>query len=455
MPIFEQRTRLPLEPERVFDWHDRPGAFQRLTPPWEDVRLVEQEGGLAEGARIELDMPFMGPLRTTWRGRHTFCERPTGFTDVAVQSPFAAWTHEHRFLAVGDGTEMVDRVTWRAPLGVLGRLAQPWIQARLNSMFCWRHQRVCRDLRRHDERGAAPMRIAMTGSTGLVGQALTHFLRTGGHTVVPLVRKRGQEGIFWDPLGGEVGPGLESCDAVVHLAGAPIAEHRWTEEYKRTIRESRVRGTETLCRALAELPPKTLVSTSAIGLYGDRGDEELTEHSEAGQGFLADVGRGWEAAQEPAEAAGWRVATVRVGLVISARGGLLGPLLPMFRTGMGGPVAGGQHWMSWIHLDDLVGLYHWLLTGGQRGVYNGVAPNPVRNRDFTRSLGRAVRRPAIVPAPAFAVRGVLGREKADELVLASQRVLPARALEEGFRFDCPSLDEALAFELGRVSPDAG
>lgn len=449
MPLFEKHSELPVPPATAFDWHARPGAFERLTPAWEDVRVVRREGGLEEGARLELSMPLLGPIRARWLGRHTFCERPLGFTDIAVQSPFAAWTHEHRFHETPNGTEMVDRVTWRPPFGPLGSLGRPLIEHRLKKLFGWRHQRVSRDLRRHQESGLGPLRVAMTGSTGLVGTALTAFLQTGGHEVVPLTRHRDRPGIFWDPLGGEVGPGLEACDAVVHLAGAPIAEHAWTDGYKESIRDSRVVGTQTLARALAALPePKTLISTSAIGFYGDRGDEVLTEASVGGTGFLAEVGRGWEDALEPARSAGWRVAVVRVGLVISGAGGLLGPLLPMFRAGLGGPIAGGEHWMSWIHLDDLVALYHWLLASEHAGVFVGTAPEPVTNRDFTRSLGRAVRRPALLPGPAFAVRAALGREKADELVLASQRVVPDRARELGFRYDSPTLDQALRFELG-------
>ncbi|MCB9677137.1 MAG: TIGR01777 family protein [Alphaproteobacteria bacterium] len=448
MPVHTQTSTLPYPPEVVFDWHGRPGAFTRLTPPWEDVQLVAHEGGLEEGARMEMSAPLVGPLRTAYVARHTWCERPIGFTDVQESGPFESWVHEHRFEATGEGTKMIDRIEWTAPLGPAGRIADPLIiRPRLERMFAWRHARLARDLRRHHEAGLAPMRIAITGASGLVGRTLTAFLTTGGHTVVPLTRKKGGDGIWWDPQGGEVGPGLEDCDAVIHLAGAGIAEHEWSDDYKATIRDSRTNGTRTLCEALAKLPPKVLVSTSAIGIYGDRKDEPLDELSPVGTGFLAEVGEAWEDATSPAREAGWRVAIVRVGLVLSAHGGLLGPLLPLFRRGGGGPVGSGQQWMSWIHVDDLVALYHFLLAREVDGVFNGVAPNPVRNADFGKALGRAVGRPAIVPAPAFGVRMVLGREKADELLLASQRVAPRRALEAGFRFDEAELDGALGFEL--------
>jgi hypothetical protein len=447
MPTHLQTSTLPDPPTTVFDWHDRPGAFERLTPPWEDIRMVARQGGLEAGATLELSMPLLGPLRTRWLGHHTWCERPDGFIDVADQGPFASWTHTHRFEPDETGTRMTDRIDWVAPLGPLGWAGHPMIRQRLARTFAWRHERIARDLARHREVDAPPLRIAMTGSTGLVGTALSAFLTTGGHTVVPLTRDRQGDGIFWDPLGGEVGPGLADVDAVVHLAGAPIAGGRWTEAYKASIRDSRVVGTQTLVRALADLPPKVFVSTSAVGFHGDRGDAILTEESPPGQGFLADVCQAWEAATDPLRAAGWRVAVVRTGLVISGAGGLLEPLLPLFRLGLGGRLGDGQQWMSCIHIDDLVALYHHLLTRELEGVFHGTGPTPVTNADFTRILARALRRPALAPAPAFALRLALGREKADELLLAGQRAVPARALDSGFRFDAPTLADALAFEL--------
>lgn len=288
---------------------------------------------------------------------------------------------------------------------------------------------------------SSSMKIAITGSTGLVGTRLVAALEAAGHQTAPLTRHRDRPGVYWDPTGGHVDDGLEACDAVVHLAGAPIAEKRWNESYKAAIRDSRVLGTQTLCAALRELPARPLISTSAIGFYGDRDDELLTEESLAGTGFLAQVGQAWEKAVDVPG----RAAIVRVGLVLSPDGGLLEPLLPLFKVGGGGPVGSGSQWMSWIHVDDLVGLYVHLITHDQaHGVFNGVAPNPVQNHFFSKVLGRVLHRPAVVPAPAFAVRLALGREKANELVLASQRVKPERTLDAGFRFAHPKLQDALS-----------
>jgi uncharacterized protein (TIGR01777 family) len=310
------------------------------------------------------------------------------------------------------------------------------------------------DLTRHArfaDRGT--LRVAITGATGLIGGALVPFLTTGGHHVARVTRTpRAPGDVAWDPERGQLDPAaLEGFDAVIHLAGASVAE-RWTDEHKRRIRESRVRGTALLAETLARLrrPPRVLLSGSAIGIYGDRGDERLDELSPLGEGFLADVGRAWEAATAPADRAGIRVAHLRTGIVLAAGGGALEKLLPPFQLGVGGPVAGGAHWMSWVARDDVLGaLHHLLFADDVRGPVNVVGPAPVTNAEFARTLGHVLHRPAVAPAPAFAVRLLLGREQADEMALASQRVLPRVLAGAGFQFRHPTLEEALRAELGR------
>lgn len=292
------------------------------------------------------------------------------------------------------------------------------------------------------------MRVAVSGATGMVGQALTEVLEGRGDQVVPLTRDEGGEGICWAPLEGVVGPGLESVDAVVHLAGEPI-DGSWDAEHKQRIRQSRVVGTRTLATALAGLPPRVFVSTSACGIYGDRGDEVLTEASEPGGDFLAEVGIGWEAELAPLSEAGWRVAVIRTGLALSGDGGLLSTLLPLFKVGGGGPLGPGTQYMPWISLTDLVRLYVHCLDHDVSGAFNGAAPGEATNRTFVKTLGQVLNRPAIVPAPAFAIRLVMGAEKAEALALASQRARPARALDAGFVFEHPDLETALRAELDR------
>jgi uncharacterized protein (TIGR01777 family) len=300
------------------------------------------------------------------------------------------------------------------------------------------------------------MHILVTGSTGLIGSTLVPFLTTGGHQVTRLVRRTprpGQAEVYWQPETGSIAtPGLEGLDAVVHLAGENIAAGRWSAEKKARIRDSRVQGTRLLCDALAQLinPPKVLVSASAIGYYGDRGAEVLREESRPGQDFLADVCRAWEAATEPAAQRGIRVVKPRFGMVLSAAGGALAKMLFPFKMGAGGRIGSGQQYMSWIALDDLLGaIYHALITDTLHGPVNAVAPNPVTNAEFTKTLGRVLRRPTLFPLPAFAARAAFG-EMADALLLASTRVQPARLTDTGYAFRYPELAGALRHVLGKA-----
>ena len=291
--------------------------------------------------------------------------------------------------------------------------------------------------------------VIVTGSHGLIGSALGAALAAAGDRVIPLVRAEGpvpRGALSWDPSRGRLDPGgLEGVDAVVHLAGENIAAGRWTAQRKASIRRSRIDGTTLVARTVAGLrkPPRVLVCASATGYYGDRGDEVLREESAPGTGFLADVCRDWEAAAEPARAAGVRVVHLRTGTVLSRAGGALGRLLPVFRMGAGGPLGSGRQYMSWIALEDAVAaIRHLLLREDIAGPVNVVAPHPVTNREFTHALGRVLRRPTVVPVPAAVLRAVFG-ELADDALLASTRAQPSRLLERGYSFRLPEIDGAL------------
>ncbi len=293
------------------------------------------------------------------------------------------------------------------------------------------------------------MKVLVTGASGFVGSALVPFLANEGQFVVRLVRTvpaPGRSEVRWDPERGTIDlDALEGLDAAVHLAGASIAAFPWTAEGKRRIRESRVGGTRLLCESFARLdrPPKTLVCASAVGYYGDRGHEVLREDSPPGTGFLAQVCREWEAATEAAERKGIRVVRLRIGMVLSAKGGALTRMLGIFRAGLGGRVGSGEQYVSWIALEDLVGAVdHAIRNGSLEGPVNAASPRPVTNREFAKTLGRVLGRPAVLPVPAFAVRLVLG-EMADELLLASARVEPDRLLLSGYAFRYPELEGAL------------
>lgn len=289
------------------------------------------------------------------------------------------------------------------------------------------------------------MNIAITGSTGLIGAAVTPALTAAGHRVIRLVRRPprpGEDALLWDPEEGRLDPAaLEGLHAVIHLAGESIGARRWSPEQKRRILESRVQGTALLARTLAGLSrqPRVLLSASAIGWYGDRGDTMLTETSAAGQGFLAEVCRRWEEATTPAHAAGLRVVLLRTGVVLSRQGGALPRMEATFRAGLGGRLGHGRQWWSVTSLEEVVGMIRFLLAeegpaGAVHGPVNLVSPTPLTNADFTRALARTLRRPALFAVPAAGLRLALGTEAADEMILASQRVVPRVLTEAGYRF---------------------
>jgi uncharacterized protein (TIGR01777 family) len=297
--------------------------------------------------------------------------------------------------------------------------------------------------------------VAVSGASGLIGSALASSLESGGHRVISLVRRAprdDEDALRWDPASGAITPvGQSVADAVVHLAGDSIMGLRWTAEKKRRIRESRTTATRLLVRTLTRLPkpPAVLVCASGIGYYGSRGDEVLTEESGPGTGFLAELARDWEAATATAIAQGIRVVSLRLGVVLSVKGGALATMLTPFRLGLGGVIGDGTQWMSWIALDDVVGaIRHVLATDTLRGPVNAVAPAPVTNAEFTRTLGGVLGRPTLVPLPAFAARLALG-EMADALLLTSQRVVPARLQATGYRFRRSTLENALRAALDR------
>ena len=294
------------------------------------------------------------------------------------------------------------------------------------------------------------MHVLITGSSGLIGSALVPLLEAGGHTVSRLVRSRervGEGAYFWDPEAGVLDEAaLRDADALIHLSGETIAG-RWTGEKKRRIRDSRIRSTRLLSEAIAaaDSPPSVFVCASAVGIYGDRGDEELTEASPRGGGFLADVVDEWEAASEPAAKAGVRVVNVRSGEVLSREGGALASQLLPFRLGVGGPLGGGRQFMSWIAIEDeAAAIEHVLVTEALSGPVNLVAPNPVTNREFAKTLGRVLRRPAVLPTPVLPLRLAFGGEFVEEVLLTSARVLPVRLLESGYRFRFAELEPALS-----------
>lgn len=461
MEIFERSTLLPASADEAFAWHARNGAFERLLPPWESLQVEDHTpGSIAPGSRFVLRLKI-GPFTARWVAVHGDVQWGRLFTDSQASGPMRAWLHEHRFEPRGEHeSRLIDRIRYELPLH---RLSAPlfggYVARRIAASFTWRHAVTARDLLAHA--GTTPLSIGITGSSGLVGSALIPFLRTGGHELVRIVRARGTPPPFhvaWDPAAGRLDPeALAGLDAVVHLAGENIAGGRWTAARRAAIRDSRVQGTALLARTLAAMkdPPRVLVCASAIGLYGDRGDELLDEDAAPGTGFLPEVCREWEAAADAARAAGIRVVHARLGVVLSPRGGALAKMLTPFRLGLGGRLGHGRQWMSWVSIEDVIGaLHHAIVDESVEGALNVVAPQPVTNGQFSAALGAALGRPAIAPVPAFALRALAG-QLADDLLLSSTRVQPAALAEAGYVFRQPELLSALRLLLGRSTSEAG
>ena len=449
--IVERRTPLPVSPEEVFAWHERAGAFERLVPPWQRLEVLQHATRLENGSRIRFRL-HLGPFAILWTAEHRDVEIGRGFTDFQVTGPFDRWVHSHRFDPGPDGNAILhDRIRCELPLGV--HLGRSRLARELVRVLRYRHAVTVADLAMHRRFAGGPrLHVAVTGASGLIGSMLIPALTTGGHRVTRVVRGRPRENeIRWDPLGPGLDPAaLRGVDAVVHLAGENIAGGRWTAPRRRRILESRRVGTLALAKAIAAAAdgPRVLVSASAIGFYGDRGDETLTERSEAGTGFLPAVAVAWEEGTRPATEAGVRVVRLRIGLLLTPGGGLLQRMLAPFRLGLGGRLGTGDQWMSCISADDLVGAFHHALTTDQAvGPVNGVGPEPLTNAAFTRLLGTALRRPAPFAVPSAALRLAFG-EMADEAILASTRVVPEALKKTGYPFRHPTVEAALAHVLG-------
>lgn len=294
------------------------------------------------------------------------------------------------------------------------------------------------------------MKVVVSGASGLIGSALVPALRSEGHEVVRLVRREAvaNDEVGWDPAVGRLdATALEGVDAIVNVSGANVGR-RWTEARKREIFASRVDTTALLARTAAELDrrPRAFLCAGGIGIYGDRGDEILTEDAQLGTGFLADVGKAWEAAADPARDAGVRVVSFRQGVVLAREDSALSRMLPVFKLGAGGRLGSGRQWFTWVALNDLVTAYLFVLQSELSGALNLCAPNPVTNQQFTTALGKALKRPTVIPAPAFAIRTLFG-EMGETMLLEGQRALPARLLDAGFEFSCPTIDVALTRAL--------
>ena len=459
---FTLRSAMPVSATELYDWHSRPAAFSRLAPPWEAVKIIEKKGAFGDGHTVTLWASLLGPIGKRWVAELYDVIPGKQFRDRQLTGPFASWNHTHTMIPDGPTRSYLDdSVEYRVPFGAIGTLfGGGLVQSKLAAMFAYRHALTSSDLRRHNQFADRPrLKIVITGSRGLIGNELADFLSSGGHEVIRFVRgvvkpsafDDGTKSVTWNPE-ELVDPALlEGVDAIIHLAGDGIADGRWSAAKKKRILRSRTVPTRKLAESIATMTrkPKVFLSASAIGIYGDRGDQELDETSPDGTGFLADVCQQWEVATEPAKDAGVRVVNLRTGVVQTPRGGALGKQLPAFKTGAGAVLGSGKQWVSWITINDLIGAFHHcMMTDTLHGPVNIVAPNPVTNRDYGRSLATVLGRPYLFTIPAPVLRTLFG-EMADAALLGSAKIQPRKLLESGFHFDHATLESGLRFVLGR------
>jgi len=462
---YKHETVVNADIDTTFAWFEHEGSFRRLMPPWEVAQEVRADDSLEVGSQRVFKFPAPGApfINLTWVAEHTGYDKPNYFADTMVKGPFWKWDHDHYLKEENGVTTVVDDVTYSVPFGPLGMLVDKvlggsLVTGRISSMFKAREFRLKRDLDNHAKFLDMPRKkILVVGSSGLIGTQLVAFLDTGNHEVWRLVRRvadSNKNEISWNPDKGEINAKeLEGFDVVIHLGGVGIGDKRWSKKRKAAIRDSRVNSTELLSKTLASLEnkPDLFMMASAIGYYGNRGDEALDESSTSGEDgyFLTDVCKAWENSANPAKDAGIRTVHMRTGIVISAVGGALGKMLLPAKMGGGGPIGSGKQWMSWISMDDQIySMYHLMMSEGVSGEYNLTAPNPVRQKQFAKDLGRVLRRPAFAPLPGFMMKIMFG-EMGARLTLDSQRVLPKNLQESGYEFIHTDLQSALSDSLGK------
>lgn len=466
MPTLLARSTFGVDAATLFAWHERPGAFQRLAPPWQEIKLVSQSGGIRDGGSVVF-RSRAGPVPFTWHALHRGFVPGRQFVDEQRKGPFAKWVHTHD-IAPGpapNSSVLTDKVEFALPMHSLAwRFAGAGLKRDLERLFAFRHARLRDDLAMHADLASWQgqprwLRVGVSGSSGAIGSALAAVLCTAGHDVVRLVRRKAGVGeVLWQPgagaKGGQLAPdALDGLDAMVHLAGEPVVTGRWTRRKRERIRSSRVDGTRLIANTIAAStkPPKVLVVASGVGLYGDRGDQELTEAAGVGSGFLAEVSRDWEAAAEPARAAGVRVVHLRIGAALARRSGLMRALVPWFRAGLGCVPGEGQAWWPWVDMDDVIASTLFAIAREEiSGAINVVSPMSVRSADFARTLAEAVDRSLLARMPAGLLQVILG-DKAEAL-LVSCRAVPEKLRRAGYRFIAPDLAQSLKRQLGLITP---
>lgn len=457
--VFEYASEFAASSKEVFDWHKIGSAFERLSPPWDEVRIVERSKGIEKGARTIIDVRIW-PIWKRWIAEHTDYSEGVSFTDTQITGPFAYWQHHHQVFPLTQNTStLTDHIEYKLPLGFLGKIfGGAMIKQKLEKMFRYRHAIMRADLEDFILAKESPIKkVVVIGASGFVGSNLCAYLDSIGLSVKKVSRRKNNtnNSAYWDPAMSDPDPEIfENADAVIHLAGESIAEGIWTNAKKKRIRDSRVLSTTSLSKILSNLknPPKVFLCASGTGIYGERKDELLDENSAHGKGFLTEVAEEWEGATESALKSGIRVVNMRFGIVLSPAGGALKELLIPFKMRMGAYWGkASSAYMSWIGMDDLLGGIRFCMQNDDMsGPVNFVAPNPVTNYEFIRALEKVFNQKAFLPVPSSLLKLFMG-QKAQDLLLSSTRVHPKKLLENHFEFRYPNIKDALKHLTGNAT----
>jgi len=451
---FVYQSEYPCSAEDLYTYHSRDGALERLLPPWEKNTLISKQGNIRPGSQVKLKM-YAGPFPFYFHARHVEDKPGKMFKDIQEKGPFSSWTHSHFFHNTKKGSLLEDRIEYALPAHrFLPSFVKNHVEKKLTGGFRHRQRTLTADIALHQQCSQIPLRILITGASGVLGRRLIPLLRTGGHTVYTLVRRRpyaNRNEIFWDPETGFLSKtDLPELDGVIHLAGAPIGLKRWTVESKQRVLESRVKGTELLTRTLATLskPPKVLLSASAVGYYGDCQDRLIDETEPAGKDFISTVCHQWEEAAQPARQAGIRTVFFRMGVSMTPRGGALKRILSTSPLGFIRYFGSGKQYISWISDDDLISaMLHALTCSSLEGPVNVAAPEPVTNRELMRVLAKITDRPLLFPLSARLFQGMYG-QMAREIILSGCSVSSKKLQDSGFHFRHPNLETTLRNLLG-------
>lgn len=453
--LFEHQSEYPCTAEELYNWHSRKGALERLLPPWQNISVLARHGGIEAGGEVVLRM-HAGLFSYRYKARHTANIPGKMFRDVQEKGPFSSWSHSHYLSNIDHGAVLKDHVAYSLPgHRFLPQFIKNYVHKSLQQLFDHRQKVLAEDIQLHRRCSTPPLRILVSGASGVIGRDLLPLLTTGGHQVFTLVRRRpdpAQGEIYWDPAGGILDErDLPEIDGVIHLAGEYIGLSKWKEEKKRRVLDSRVKGTTLLAETLAarKRPPKVFLCASAVGYYGDGRDRVIDETDPPGDDFIAAVCKLWEQGTEPARNAGIRTVFMRLGIGLTPRGGALQRILAASPLGFMRRFGTGRQYISWISRDDMVGaMLHALSCSSLQGPLNIVAPQPVTNAEFMQTLARICGRPLLFPLPGWFLKMIYG-QMASEILLSGCRVSSQKLHDSGFEFRHPTLEMALKSLLGK------